>query len=462
VSRVEREPIRGVPGAASQDVRWKQVAAELSENDIRLPPGPRLPRLVQTLWLGWRPVSLQQRCQRRFGDCFTLRFVGQLGTTVYIADPAAVKAVFTGDPKVFRAGQATFRVGSQANNAVLEPLLGQHSVALQDGQPHLRRRRLMLPLFHGERIQRQTETIREIARRELERWPKHQPFPLGPRLQAITLEVMMRAVFGIEGVARLRELELLVSRPTKIIVGSRAAMLPFSGRFPGRTRWGPWARLQRAIDSLDEVLFEEIRRRRHDPGTANRDDVLSMLLQARDEDGDGMTDAELRDQLVTLLLAGHETTATSASAAVELLLRHPEALNKLDQDLTSGGTAYLDAVIKETLRLRPTIVTVGRRLTAPVTMNGYRLPAGINVSPAIQLLHRRPDIYPTPEAFRPERFLEQPPDAYQWIPFGGGTHRCIGASLAMLELRIIVSTILRHARLSLVERRFRSALVVLT
>jgi cytochrome P450 family 135 len=436
-----------------------QVAAELSESDIRLPPGPRLPRLVQTLWLVRRPASLQQRCQRRFGDYFTLRLVGQLGTTVYIADPAAVKEVFTGDPEVFRAGQATFRAGSQAN-AVLKPLLGKHSVALQDGEPHLRRRRLMLPLFQGERIQRHEEAIREIATRELERWPKYQPFALGPRLQAITLEVMMRAVFGIEGAARLRELELLVSRPTKITVGSGAAMLPFSGRFPGRTKWGPWARLQRAIASLDEVLFEEIRRRRHDPGTADREDVLSMLLQARDEDGDGMTDVELRDQLATLLVAGHETTATTASAAVELLLRHPEALNKLDQDLTSGGTTYLDAVIKEALRLRPT--TVGRRLAAPVTLNGYRLPAGVNVSPAIQLLHRRPDIYPTPDAFRPERFLEQPPDAYQWIPFGGGTHRCLGASLAMLELRIIVSTIMRHARLSLVERRFRPALVVLT
>jgi cytochrome P450 len=437
------------------------VAAELSENDIRLPPGPRLPRLVQTLWMLRRPVSVQQRCQRRFGDCFTLRFIGQLGTTVHIADPAAVKMVFRGDPEVFRAGQANIRAGGQPT-AVLEPLLGERSVALLDGEPHLRRRRLILPLFHGERIQRYAELIREIATLELERWPKHQSFALGPRMQTITLEVMLRAVFGIEDATRLREVGPRLSRLGRMTTGLGAAMLPFAGRSPRSTKWAPWVRLQRAIDSADELLFEEIRRRRSDPGTVERHDVLSMLLQARDENGDGLTDADVRDQLVTLLLAGRGTTAAAATSVVELLLGHPDARARLEEELSNGGTAYTDAAIKEALRLRPVLPAVGRRLAAPVVLNGYRLPAGVNVSPAIHLLHRRPDIYPAPNAFRPERFLEESPDGSQWIPFGGGTRRCIGASLAMLELRIIVSTIMRHARLSLVERRFRPALVVLT
>jgi len=436
------------------------VAAALSENDIRLPPGPRLPRIVQTLWMLRRPVSLQRYCQRRFGDYFTLRLVGRLGTTVHIADPAAVTAVFRGDPEVFRAGQANIRAGGQPN-AILEPLLGKRSVALLDGEAHLRRRRMMLPLFHGERIQRYAELMREIATRELERWPRHQPFALGPRMQAITLEVMMRAVLGIDDAARLRELDPRVSRLGRMSAGMGAAMLPFAARSPRRTNWAPWARLQRAIDEVDELLFDEIRDRRANPGAADRDDVLTALLQARDEEGEGLADAELRDQLVSLLIAGQATTAAAATSVIELLLRHPDARTRLEEELSSDGVAYMEAVIKEALRVRSVIPAVGRRLAAPVVLNGYRLPAGVTVSPAIYLLHRRPDIYPRPDEFRPERFLQEPPDGSQWLPFGGGTRRCIGASLAMLELRIIVSTILRHARISLVERRYRPSFVVL-
>ena len=424
------------------------------EELLGLPPGPRLPRLVQTVWSVRWPVSLQHHCQRRFGDCFTTRFVGQLGTTVHLADPAAVKAVFRGDPEVFRAGET---------NAILEPLMGQHSLLLLDGEAHLRKRRLMLPPFHGERMQRYAELIREITTQEVEQWSEAQPFALRPRMQAITLEVIMRAVFGIEDAARLREVRPLVRRLVTMTMGPGAAMLPFVGRFRSRARWVPWARFQQAVDSVDQVLFEEIRRRRGDPGAADRDDVLSTLLQARDEAGDGMTDAELRDELVTLLLAGHETTATAAAWTVELLLRNSEALDRLQEDLAGDGTTYLEAAIKEALRLRPVIPAVGRRLAAPVVLNGHRLPAGINVSPAIYLLHRRPDIYPDPNAFRPERFLEEPPDGYEWIPFGGGTRRCIGASFAMLELRVALSTILRRTRLALVDdrpERIRSKAVV--
>jgi cytochrome P450 len=390
------------------------------------------------------PVSFQHRCQRLFGDCFTTRFVGQLGTTVHLADPAAVKAVFAGDREAFRAGEA---------NAILEPLLGPHSLLVLDGEPHLRARRLMLPPFHGERMHRYLALMREIVMEDLERWPEQRPFALRPRLQAITLEVIMRAVFGIDDAARLRAVRPRVGRLVKMTMGPGAAMLPFVGRFGGRRKWVPWARFQRAVDSVDEVIFDEIRRRRADQGAPEREDVLSMLVQARDDDGQGMTDAELRDELVTLLLAGHETTATAGAWAVEQLLRHPAALHRLQQDLADGGNDYLDAAIKETLRLRPVIPAIGRRLATPVVLNGDRLPAGIIVSPAIYLLHRRPEIFPEPTVFRPERFLEDPPDTYQWIPFGGGTRRCIGASFAMTELRIVLSTILQEARLSLVDAR---------
>jgi cytochrome P450 len=284
---------------------------------LGLPPGPRLPRLVQTLWSVRWPLSLQQHCRRRFGDCFTLRLIGQLGTTVYLADPAAVKAIFTGDPDVFRAGEA---------NAVLEPLLGRHSVLLLDGEAHLRKRRLMLPPFHGDRMRRYVQVVREVSLAELDRWEENQPFVLRPRMQAITLEVIMRAVFGIEDAARLTEVRPLVQRLVTMTMGPGAAMLPFVGRFRGRRKWVPWARFQRAVDAVDDVLFEEIRNRRNDPRVQDRGDVLSMLVETRDEHGRGLTDDELRDELVTLLLAGHETTATAAAWTVELLLRHPEAL----------------------------------------------------------------------------------------------------------------------------------------
>jgi cytochrome P450 len=390
------------------------------------------------------PVSFQHQCQRRFGNCFTTRFVGQLGTTVHLADPTAVKAVFTGDREAFRAGES---------NAILEPLMGPHSLLVLDGASHLRARRLMLPPFHGERMHRYLALMREIVMEDLKRWPEQRPFALRPRLQAITLEVIMRAVFGIDDAARLRAVRPLLGRLVRMTMGPGAAMLPFVGRFGGRRKWVPWARFQRAVDAVDEVIYHEIRRRRADRGATDREDVLSMLLLARDDDDQGMTDAELRDELVTLLLAGHETTATAGAWAIDLLLRHPATLHRLRQDLAAGESEYLDAAIKEALRLRPVIPAIGRRLAAPVVLNGYRLPAGVTVAPAIYLLHRRADIYPEPTAFRPERFLEGPPDTYQWIPFGGGTRRCIGASFAMTELRIVLSTILQQAHLSLVDAR---------
>jgi cytochrome P450 len=397
-----------------------------------LPAGPRLPRLVQTAWFVARPLECLEYCHNRFGDYFTLRLIG-LGTTVFVADPAGVRAIFTGDPEILHAGES---------NAILEPLLGPHSVLLLDDQPHIRKRRLMTPAFHGERLQRYAEVIEEITLAEINRWPIGEPFPVRPRMQAITLEVIMRAVFGIDDTSRLTELRPRVARLVKMSMGPGAALLPFVGRSGSASRWTPWARFQSAVESVDEMLFAEISVRRSDAEIDERSDILSLLMQARDADGHGMGDQELRDELVTLLLAGHETTATSGAWAIELLLRNPVAHQRFRESILAGDHALVDAVIKETLRLRPVIPAVGRKLAAPLTLAGHDLPAGTNVSPCIHLVHRRADVYSEPDSFQPTRFLSNPPNSAEWIPFGGGTRRCIGAGFATLELRVVLSTIL--------------------
>jgi cytochrome P450 len=399
-----------------------------------LPPGPSYPRPVQTL--GWvlRPRPFMERCQARYGDIFTMKIANE-GTWVMISDPDAVKQVFTGDPKVFHAGEG---------NRILKPVLGPHSVLLLDEQQHMAQRKLMLPSFHGERMQRYGDLMAEITERELERWPAGEPFPLWPRTQAITLEVIMRAVFGIretEVLDRLRgRLRTMLEWTT-----NRAQLLALAVLGPNRVEAA--AAFRRALEPVDEVLYEEIARRRRDPGLADRDDILSLLVQARHEDGHAMSEAELRDELLTLLVAGHETTATALAWAFERLLRHPEKHDRLREEVAAGEDAYLDAVIKETLRLRPVLGIVARRLTQPAEVGGYLLPAGVTVTPSIYLVHRRPEVYPEPREFRPERFLEQPAGTYTWIPFGGGVRRCLGASFATYEMKVVLSTIVSKARL---------------
>jgi cytochrome P450 family 135 len=376
-----------------------------------------------------------ESCLRRYGDCFTVR-LASVGTFVFLADPAAIKAVFTGDPSVLRAGEA---------NRPLEPVLGRHSVLLLDGAEHLRQRRLMLPPFHGERLERYGELIAEIADRELDRWPIGRPFPLQPRMQAITLEAILRVVFGIAEGARLAAMRRLLQRLMAAST-SPAAMLPWLRRDLGPL--SPWARFRRTAAAVDAALFEEIARRRADPALAGREDIFSMLVQARDEDGTPMTNQELRDELVTLLTAGHETTATALAWAFERLTRHPAALDRLAaeaRDETDG--AYAEAVVKETLRLRPPIPVVARMLAEPVEIQGRVLPAGVRIAPCIYLTHRLPQVYGDPDGFRPERFLEEPPDTYGWLPFGGGVRRCIGASFAMFEMTTVLRTVAARARL---------------
>jgi cytochrome P450 family 135 len=405
---------------------------------MALPPGPTAPRAIQMYQWVARPIPTLARWSRRHGSIFTVRFV--IGDMVFVSDPALIKEVFRGDPDVLHAGEA--------NAAPLEPIVGPNSVLLLDGPEHLRQRKLMLPSFHGERITRYGGEIADIAHADIDGWPVGKPFALRERTQAMTLEVIMRTVFGIEDAARLERLRNLLGRILDIgdnRFAITAIVLPALRRTAGR---GIWKRFVKLRAEADEVIYDEIRRRRSDPRTPDRDDVMSVLLQAHDEDGKPLTDAELRDELMTLLVAGHETTGTALAWTFDLLLHNPGAMARLRQEIDAGQDEYLEAVIKESLRMRPVVPGVSRKLTRPWTIDGYEIPAGTRVSPNIWLTHRRPDVYPEPESFRPERFIGQPADTYSWIPFGGGIRRCLGASFAIFEMKTVIPAILERVRLS--------------
>jgi cytochrome P450 len=395
---------------------------------MSLPPGPRGPALIQSLRLILSPIGFLEHCLRRYGDVFTLRFIG-MGDLVYVADTETVKEIFTGDARVFHAGEA---------NEVLEPVLGPRSVLLLDEDEHLRERRLLLPPFHGDRVRRYRELVGEIAAAEIDRWPRGRAFSLRPRMQAITLEVILRAVFGIREAERLDRLRALI--PRMLDHGTVVVWMPFLRRDLGPG--SPWRRFVRVRAEVDLLLFDEIRRRRDAADLEERDDVLSMLLQARGEDGEPMGEDELRDELVTLLLAGHETTATGLAWAFERLTRHPRVMSRLEESLGDEDDDYLDAVAKETLRARPVVYDVARRLAAPATVKGWELPAGTYVVPSITAIHLLQGIYERAGEFRPERFLESPPDSYAWIPFGGGRRRCIGAAFATMEMKAVLREVL--------------------
>ena len=387
------------------------------------------------------PIGNMVRLHRRYGDVFSLRFPG-FDPLVFVAEPSLVKQLFTGDPKVLHAGEA--------NATVLEPPLGPNSVLILDEDAHLRRRRLLLPRFHGEAIRRYGEVIREATLRQMETWRVGEPFRLRPHTEAITLEVILRAVFGIEEEARLARARELVGRFAR--VSHPIILFPMlRGRFG---RFGPWARFVAVKRELDAWIAEEVAARRAGPRAEERDDVLSLLLQARHEDGSPLGDDELRDELVTVIGAGHETTATALAWAIERLLRNPRVLEKLRASLAAGEDDYLDATIKETLRSRPVISGVARKLTEPLEIGGYEVPAGTIVDVAITALHHREDLYPDPFAFRPERFLaDDAPDGYSWVPFGGGVRRCIGASFAQYEMRIVLSEIVTRCELEATDPR---------
>jgi cytochrome P450 len=403
-----------------------------------------MPSLLQAAFVTASPYGWMVKRWRRYGDVFSSRFP-IFGQVVYVADPALVKEVFLGDAKTFHAGEA--------NTLALGDALGDHSLLTLDEERHLSQRKLLLPPFHGEAVRRYVEVMAEATEREVATWPVGKEIQLRPRMQAITLEVILRAVFGVRDDARMdlfRERIPPLGETTSIL-----NWLPFMDRDLGGM--SPAAKFRRALAAVDELIYAEIADRRAAPSDDERDDVLSLLLRARHEDGSAMTDSELRDELMTLLTAGHETTATGLAWTFERLLRTPRVMARLTSSLDDGD--YLDAVVKETLRVRPVVVDVARKLTRETEVAGWRLPAGTLVLPAIAVLHARPDLYDSPSEFRPERFLEEDTESYAWIPFGGGVRRCIGASFAQVEMKTVLREVLRRVRLRARSQRPESGVV---
>ena len=413
-----------------------------------LPPGPRAPAALQTVrWLT-RPIAFMNDCRRRYGDTFSVTFLGFERPMVLLSDPAAIRELYAGSDHGLPPGRTL----------ALRPSMGDRSILLLEGREHLQRRRLMLPPFHGERLRAYERQIAQIASAEVASWPLGEAFALHSRMRAITFEVILRVVFGVTERARLERLRVLLPRMLDQTAAPSVSFRVLAARRLGLP--DPLRRLAEENQEIDELLLADIAAHRAAAGGRDGDDVLSLLLEARFEDGSAMSDRELRDQLVTLLLAGHETTATALAWAFDLLLHTPRALERLRAELRTGDDAYLRAVVSESLRLRPVVPLAGRRLAHELHADGWTLPAGTDVTPAIWLTHTRPDLYPHPLAFRPERSLDDGPSGFALIPFGGGVRRCLGAAFAELEMRIVLATVLRRldltpesARVEAVARR---------
>jgi cytochrome P450 len=393
----------------------------------QLPPGPKAPPAVQTLWWWTRSVPLFEQCRARYGKRFTIRLL-QTPPHVHLSDPAEVKEVFTAPPEVLHPGEGA---------RILEPIVGANSVILLDESAHLSQRKLMLPAFHGQKMEALTGLLEEVTEREVADWPVDAPVVLHTRLQGLTMEVILRAVFGLDPGPRLDAIRDGLTQNMEM--GNRPASM-----IPGLQRGRKYAAFERRRDEVDRLLFELIDERRAS-GEA-RDDVLSMLLAARHEDGSPMSKQELRDELMTLLVAGHETTASELAWAFERLARTPEVMRRLVEEIDAGDDAYLTATVYETLRRRPVLPNAAPRLVMePVEIGGFRYPAGAALLPNAYLIQHDPAIYPDPYAFKPERFLDEQPGTYTWIPFGGGRRRCLGASFAMLEMKVVLRAVLRRA-----------------
>jgi cytochrome P450 family 135 len=427
-----------------------------------------MPSALQAVAWARRPLPFLERCQKHFGDTFTLR-VRHSGTWVILADPEDIKRVFTADHAVLGVGVA---------NSILGPLLGPRSVMLLEEPEHVRRRKLMLPPFHGERMRGYSEMMADITRRELATWPIGEPFELWPRMQEITLEAIVRVVFGPLETdrlrllrARLRRLTNWMNDPRRLTLLAAAGPARFAGNRDYREMMGP----------VEDSVLEEVRRRQRTPdctdprsGTpsgvqAGGTDIAAMLAEARYEDGSPMSEQDLRDELVTLLTDG--PTSSLLSWAFERILRHPDKLARLRTEVEhpnggqtpdgGGDGAYLDAVVKETMRLCPAAPIVVRKLLRPMELGGYEIPSGTTVAPCVHLVHRRADIYPEPLRFEPERFLEQEggraANTYTWIPFGGGVRRCLAASYAQLLMKQVIGTVLGEVDLRPDEPRSERA-----
>ena len=402
----------------------------------QLPPGPRTPSLLQTI--GWwsRPTAYLERCRARYGPRFTIRLFGQ-SPFVIISDPEEIKQMFLAPPEVLHPGEGA---------KILEPVIGPNSVILLDEGPHLRQRKLLLPAFHGEKMQRLSGLMAELAEREVADWPFEETVALHPRLQRLTLEIILRAVFGLDRGAQLDGLRDVLTEVLAFGESPLSLIPPAQRLLAGR---GPLAGFERANARADELIFELIDERRQAGSEGEGDDVLSLLLGARDEDGSPMSPAELRDELMTALVAGHETTASQLAWAFERIAREPDVQSRLHDELDQDSDeAYLTATINEILRRRPVLPNAEPRLVKqPVEIGGVHYEPGVVLFASAYLLHHDPAIYPDPYAFRPERFLDQNPGTYTWIPFGGGRRRCLGASFALLEMKLVLRAALERCAL---------------
>jgi cytochrome P450 len=420
-------------------MKGKRLTSSAVASRAKLPRGPRMPSALQAVGWAERPLPFMERAHKRYGDIFTMR-IRHAGTWVFLCDPEDVKRVFTADSAALGVGEA---------NSLLGPILGSRSVMLLEEPEHMAHRRRMLPSFHGELMERYAASTTEIAREEIATWPLGEPFELWPRMQEITLAVIMRAVFGeldTDHLRRLhqqlRELTEWMNNPLRLTllaaVGPRSMVSNRSFRA--------------LMGAVEVAVLEEVYRRRSERGSREREDIVAMLERAHREDGSSLSEQELRDELITLLVDG--PTSTSLAWVFERLLRHPEMLARLCAEVRAGeGELYMDAVLKETLRLCPPVPIVVRRLLEPMRLGGYTIPAGATVAPCVYLVHRRREIYPEPERFLPERFLERPAGTYTWIPFGGGVRRCLAASFALLEMKRVLQTVLGEVELCAVERR---------
>jgi cytochrome P450 len=402
-----------------------------------------MPSALQAVAWARRPLPFLERCQKHYGDTFTIR-VRHAGTWVILGDPEDVKRVFTAEHTVFGVGVA---------NSILGPLLGPRSVMLLEEPEHVKRRKLMLPPFHGERVKGYSDTMTQITRRELQKWPTGVPFELWPRMQEITLQSIMRVVFGPVETDRLQRLHGLLRRltnwmndPRRLNLLAAAGPSRFAGNSDYRAMMGP----------VEDAVLEEVRRRQQQPDCTDGTDIAAMLGQARYEDGSPMTEQDLRDELVTLLTDG--PTSSLLSWAFERIVRHPDTLARLRAEIDAGeDDTYLDAVVKETTRLCPAAPIVVRKLLEPMELGGYTIPAGTTIAPCVHLVHRREDIYPEPLRFRPERFLERPAGTYTWIPFGGGVRRCLAASYAQLLMKQVIRTVVSEVDLRTADPRSERA-----
>ena len=418
---------------------------------MALPPGPRMPVVLQGLGWWHRPTAFMERCRAKYGKRFTITLPGQ-PPFVMISEPEQIKQIFQAPPDVLHPGEGA---------RILEPVVGRHSVILLDEGPHLEQRKLLLPAFHGDKMQALTGLMEDLAEREVASWPTGEPFALHPRFQALTLEIILRAVFGMEAGDRL---DALRERMTAILeFGSSPASV-------NQHLWrdffglGPYARFRRARAAADELVYEQIDERRR--SGQRGDDILSMLLEARHEDDDSeMSREEIRDELMTALVAGHETTASELAWAFETLAREPRVLQRLHDEIDAGeDDAYLTATIQEVLRRRPVLPQAEPRLVKkPIEIGDWTYEPGVVLAASAWLVHHDPDVYPEPFAFRPERFLEDAPGTYTWIPFGGGRRRCLGASFALLEMKVAMRAALGRLTLAPVvefERTRRRSITI--